>query len=224
MSQIPNYVRLTTNRYKGSITEKVASHYLKKEGFVCENFTFFCSKLGRLIYEQKKTEELRQLFLKEVEDQLKRNKWYWQQHLREYSSRAPPKGWKDPSIRRGRTWAEAQKKEIEIATNQFEAGEQHYKNMLEFERLWGTHFKPIIDFLRFLREVNYTPDFIAKKGDEVFVVEVKSKTKHGLAPLGEHQRKGLVKAYDFGLTPMLLVVPIDISIEIGDPKITIVKS
>ena len=33
-------------RAMGSITEKVASHYLKKEGFTCEKFVLFEAKLG----------------------------------------------------------------------------------------------------------------------------------------------------------------------------------
>ena len=61
MSQIPNYVRLTTNRFEGSLTEKVASHYLKKEGFVCEKFVLFMNKLGSVKYEQRKNKELESL-------------------------------------------------------------------------------------------------------------------------------------------------------------------
>jgi len=223
MNQIPNYVRLTTNRYKGSITEEVASHYLKKKGFICEKFVLFLNKLGSVKYEQRKTKKLRQLFLEMAKGQLKTNREYWQRRLKEYSSRSPPKGWKEASLR-GRTWAEVRKSGIKSAHNQMKAEEQHYRDNIEFEHIWGTHIEPIIDFMGFLREVNYTPDFIARKGEAVFVVEVKSKTKQGLAPLGEHQRKGLVKAYDYGLPPMLLVVPIDISIEIGEPKITVIKS
>lgn len=222
MSQIPNYVRLTTNRYEGSITEKVASYYLKKEGFVCEKFVLFTNKLGFIRYEQKKTKELRQLFLKMKENQLKRDKEYWKRHLKEHSSKSPPKGWEDP---RKRTWAEVRKRGIKTVHNQMKAVERDYEKNIEFERIWGTHFEPIINYYFALsEEVNYEPDLIAKKGDKVFIVEVKSKTKQGLAPLGERQNKGLIKAYDYGLTPMLLVVPIDISIEIGEPKITVIKS
>lgn len=38
MGRIPNYLRTTTNRYKGLITEKVALNYLRKRGFLCEEF------------------------------------------------------------------------------------------------------------------------------------------------------------------------------------------
>ena len=98
-----------------------------------------------------------------------------------------------------------------------EAEERFYEENVEFERIWRTHFKPIVDFLGFLREVNYTPDFIAKKGNKVFIVEVKSKTGRKVASLGEHQKKGLLKAYDYGFAPILLVVPIKIEMELGEP-------
>ena len=109
------------------------------------------------------------------------------------------------------------KRLIKTVHEQMEAEERFYEENVEFERIWRTHFKPIVDFLGFLREVNYTPDFIAKKGNKVFIVEVKSKTGRKVASLGEHQKKGLLKAYDYGFAPILLVVPIKIEMELGEP-------
>jgi hypothetical protein len=221
MNQIPNYVRLTTNRYKGSITEKVASHHLKKEGFKCEKFIIFKIQLGTIRYEQTKIGKLTNAFLKDAQKTMKENKQYWERILEKYSSESPPKGWHDP---RGRTWAMVRKDEIKMARNQIKAVEEYFKKQLQFLDVWGTHFQPIVKYFKLLEEVNYTPDFIAKKGNKVFILEVKSETKQGMAPLGKHQKKGLLKAYDYGFRPMLLIVPIDISIEIGEPKITVVKS
>jgi hypothetical protein len=127
VGKIPTYVRLTTNRYKGSITEKVASHYLRKEGFVCEEFVLFVHRLGSVKYEQRKNRELRKLFLEIAENQLKTDREYWQRHLREYSSESPPKAWKDY---RGRTWTEVKKMEIRMAHNQMKAVEQHYEEIM----------------------------------------------------------------------------------------------
>jgi len=70
---------------------------------------------------------------------------------------------------------------------------------------------------------HYRLDFLAKKDDKVFVVEVKSQTKGKTALFGENQRKALLKAYDFDLVPILLIVPIDISVEITEPKLKIGK-
>ena len=189
--RMPNYVRLTINKLRGTMTEKAASKFLKKEGYVCGKFDLFRLRLGSIKSEQKKTQELRQLFLKWARDKLKENKEYFQRHLAKDSP--------------------------EAARNQIEAEERFYEENIEFERIWGAHFKPIIDFLRSLREVNYTPDFIAKKENRVFIVEVKSKTKRKVAPLGEHQKKGLLKAYDYGFATILLVVPIEIEMELGEP-------
>lgn len=211
---MPNYVKLTINQFKGSITEKVASHYLKKEGFRCEKFVNFTHLLWSIRYEQKKTKELSKLFLKRAHETMKKDKRFWKRDLEKYSSESPPKGWKDP---RRRTWAEVRKGEIKMAQNQMKAVDRYYKENIEFERIWGTHFEHIIDYSRMLEEVNYIPDFIAKKGDKVFIVEVKSKTKGKVAKLGEHQKKGLLKAYDYGFTPMLLVVPIKTEIDVGEP-------
>jgi len=214
MSHMPNYVKLTINRFKGSITEKVASHYLKKEGFRCEKFVNFTHLIWSIRYEQKKTKELSKLFLKHAHEKMKENKRFWKRNLEEYSSKSPPKGWKDP---RRRTWAEVRKGQIEMAHNQMKAEDRNYKENIEFERVWGTHFEHIIDYLEKLKEVEYMPDFVAQKGDKVFIVEVKSKTKGKVAKLGEHQKKGLLKAYDYGFTPMLLVIPIKTEIDVGEP-------
>lgn len=214
-------MRLTTNRYKGSITEKVASHHLKKEGFKCEKFIIFKIQLGTIRYEQKKTGKLSNPFLKNAHKKLKEDKQYWKRYLKKYSSESPPKGWDDP---RGRTWSEVRKDQTKMAHNQMKAVEEYFKEQLEFMDVWGTHFESIVNYFKLLEEVNYTPDFIAKKGNKVFILEVKSGTKQGMAPLGKHQKKGLLKAYDYGFTPMLIIVPIDINIEIGEPQITVVKS
>lgn len=225
MSPIPNYLRTITNRYKGSITEKVASHYLKKNGFYCEKFDLFEAKLGSVKYKQKKTNELRQAFLEMKEEQFRRDKEYFQRQLEKFSHKSPPKDWKEKWLRqrvwwvKERTWEEIRKGQIKSALNQIKIVEQEYKKNIEFERTWGTHFRPIINYCKFcMVELNYQPDFIAKKGDKVFIVEVKSRTKRGVAPLGKHQKRGLVKAYNYGLTPMLLVVPIDISIKTDEPE------
>lgn len=220
MNQMPNYVKLTTSRYKGSITEKVALHHLEKKGFECQNFVIFKIQLGAIRYKQK-NEKLTNSFYENALKKMQENKQYWKRILEKYSSVSPPKGWHDP---RERTWTMVRKDQTKTAHNQIKAVEEYFNEQLEFLDCWGAHFEPIVKYLKVLEEVNYTPDFIAKKGDKVFILEVKSETRQRVAPLGEHQKKGLLKAYDYGFTPMLLIVPIDINIKIGEPKITVIKS
>lgn len=50
-------------------------------------------------------------------------------------------------------------------------------------------------------------------------MEVKSQSRGKTAFFGEHQKEALLKAYDFGLTPMLLIVPLNLNIEIGEPQL-----
>lgn len=80
--------------------------------------------------------------------------------------------------------------------------------------------KTIKNYHKWLREQgHYVPDIIAKRGEEVFIVEVKSQSRGKLSFFGEHQKRALRKAYDFGLTPMLLIVPLNLNMEIREPQL-----
>lgn len=79
--------------------------------------------------------------------------------------------------------------------------------------LWSKHLESIQRYRRFC---GYIPDVVAKRGKEIFVVEVKSKTEGKVAPFRKNQKKALLQAQDYGFTPVLLIVPLDMSLEIGE--------
>jgi hypothetical protein len=66
---------------------------------------------------------------------------------------------------------------------------------------------------RFVKKIDeneylYCPDLIAKKNNEIFVVEVK--VGQGINYLKGKSRKGLILAKDYGFIPMLITLDIDI--------------
>ena len=66
-------------------------------------------------------------------------------------------------------------------------------------------------------EYVYTPDLIAKKDGKIYVVEVKA-TKGALRYLKRGKLKGLMLAKDYGFSPML--VTLNVNIEASDFTIT----
>jgi Holliday junction resolvase len=70
---------------------------------------------------------------------------------------------------------------------------------------------------------DYRPDYVAKSGDTVYLVEVKSSLSERASLLGERQKEALLKAYDFEMKPMLLIVSVSMDIEIGEPQLKAVE-
>jgi hypothetical protein len=206
LGRIPDYLRTAVNKYKGLITEKVVVNYLMREGFICEIYLSVAEWRKR-----------------DWEADLRYYRQLYERDLEKYSSELPPEGWNSLSTLT-MTWDEYRKDELRHAkallrdaehSNTIEMEEER-----EFECIWAPHLGQIRRYNEWLREYGYyQPDYIAKKGDRVFLVEVKSSPSGRTADLGEHQKKALLKAYDFGITPMLLIVPISISVEIGEPQL-----
>lgn len=67
------------------------------------------------------------------------------------------------------------------------------------------------------REYIYTPDLVAKKNGKIYVVEIKA-TKGALRYLKGEKLKGLMLAKDYGFSPML--VTLNVNIEASDFTIT----
>ena len=67
------------------------------------------------------------------------------------------------------------------------------------------------------REYVYTPDLVAKKNGKIYVVEIKA-TKGALRYLKGEKLKGLMLAKDYGFSPML--VTLNVNIEASDFTIT----
>jgi hypothetical protein len=160
----------------------------------------------------------------EWEDDLRYYRQRYERDLKKYSSKIPPEGWKylsTPTM----TWDEYRKEELKHAKALMKDIEHSYpidmEEEREFERIWGPHLEQIKRYNKWLRECgHYEPDYVAKSGDKIYLVEVKS-SKTSL--FGEHQKKALLKAYDFGITPMLLVVSVRIDIEIGEPQLKAIE-
>ncbi|MCJ7632658.1 hypothetical protein MUP77_09740 [Candidatus Bathyarchaeota archaeon] len=210
MGGIPNYLRTTTNKSKGLITEKVVLDYLTKEGFLCETYLSVA--------------EWRKM---EWEDDLRYYRERFERDLKKYSSKIPPEGWKYPSTPTI-SWDEYRKEELKHAKVLMKDIEHAYpidmEEEREFERIWGPHLEQIKRYNKWLRECgDYRPDYVAKSGDEIYLVEVKSSLSEKTSLLGEHQKKALLKAYDFDMTPMLLIVPVSIDIEIGEPQLKAIE-
>jgi Holliday junction resolvase len=204
--RIPSYLRTTTNKYKGIITEKVVVNYLMREGFICEIYLSVAEWRKR-----------------DWEDDRRYYRLLYERDLEKYSSELPPEGWDNLSTPT-MTWDEYRKEELRHARALLKDVEQSIpidmEEEREFECIWAPHLEQIRKYNEWLREYgHYQPDYMAKKGDRVFLVEVKSSLSGRTALLGEHQKKALLKAYDFGITPMLLVVPISISVDIGEPQL-----
>ncbi|MCJ7610459.1 hypothetical protein MUP00_12485 [Candidatus Bathyarchaeota archaeon] len=210
MERIPHYLRTTINKYKGLITEKVIVNYLMREGFICEIYLSVAEWRKR-----------------DWKDDLRHHKQLYERDLKIYSSELPPEDWdylSTPTM----TWDEYRKDELRHVKALMKDLEHSYlidmEEEREFEYIWGPHLEQIRKYNEWLREYgHYQPDYIAKKGDKVFLMEVKSSLSGRRALSGEHQRKALLKAYDFGIMPMLLVVPISIGVEIGEPQLQTIE-
>jgi len=183
----------------------VALNYLRKKGFVCEEFghvVLMAEHIEKYNWEQEKER--------------------YERDLEKYSSKSPPKGFKAWRGEIEITWEEYRKERLEAARTGLNYLPRHIRTEREFERIWGAHVEAIKNYCKWLRGYRHyprSPDFVAKRGNRIFIVEVKSQSSGKTAFFGKHQKKALLKAYEFGLTPMLLIVPLSLNIEIGEPQL-----
>ena len=210
LGSIPNYLRTTTDRFKSLIGEKVVLDYLTKEGFLCEIYL--------TVAEWRKTE------WKEDMEYCRRR---YERDLKKYSSKTPPENWKYP-FTPTMTWDEYRKDELKHVRTLMKDVEHAYpidvEEEEEFERVWGPHLGQIKRYNKWLKERgDYRPDYVAKSGDTVYLVEVKSSLSEKTSLLGERQKKALLKAYDFGMKAMLLIVSVSIDIEVGEPRLKTIE-
>lgn len=227
MSQIPNYLRAKTNKYKGYVAEEIALKYLERMNYACKsyfevlhNFVVSDQKLTGIDRSPIDTE------IKEYEEHLKRFK----KSLKKYHYKAPPKGLRwhgGPPL----TWEEYRERQLEYGKWHIENVKESIRELEQREKrikkTWGKHLENIKKYIYWLEKYEHKPkcpDFIALREDKAYVIEVKSQTKGKTAYFSKHQKIALEKACDFGLTPMLLVVPVDISVEIGEPKMRVIKT
>jgi hypothetical protein len=203
---IPNYLRMATKKAKGLITEKIVLDYLTKEGFICETYLSVA--------------EWRKM---EWEDDLRYYRQRYERDLKKYSSEIQPEGWNHHSTS-SMTWEEYRIEELKHVKMLIKDIEHSHpidmEEEREFELIWGPHLEQIKRYNKWLKECgHYQPDYVAKNGDKIYLVEVKSSLSGKTSLLGEYQKKALLKAYDFGITPMLLVVSVSIDIKIGEPQL-----
>lgn len=227
MSTIPNYLRAKTNKYKGDVAEEIALKHLERMNYECKpyfgvshDFVVLNSKLKEV---DKSSIDIE---TKKQEEHLKR----FRKSLKKYRCEVPPKGLKwhtEPPL----TWEEYRERQLEYGEWHIENVKQHIKGLKQraqrIKRTWGKHLENLKKYVDWLEKYEHHPkypDFIALKEDKVYIIEAKSQAKGKKAFFSKYQKKALLKAYDFGLTPMLLVVRVDINIEIGEPKISVIKS
>ncbi len=199
-------MRTTTSRFKNLIAEKVVLDCLTKEGFLCEIYL--------TVAEWRKTE------WKEDVEYCRRR---YERDLEKYSSKIPPENWKYP-FTPTMTWDEYRKDELKHVRTLMKNIEHAYpmeaEEEEEFERVWGPHLGQIKRYNKWLKERgDYRPDYVAKSGDTIYLVEVKSSLAQRKSLLGERQKKALLKAYDFGMKPILLIVSIGVGIEVREPQL-----
>lgn len=93
------------------------------------------------------------------------------------------------------------------------------KELKRWKRIFGQQFEAFKQYLKKLKihEVGelYKPDLIAKKGDKIYIVEVKS-TKGAVNYLKEKWLKGFLLAKEYGFIPLL--VSFNLKIEIDNFK------
>ena len=123
----------------------------------------------------------------------------------------------------GKSWEDFKKEKLEVTRWRIDQEPKILRKELIILRSWQEYFKPIENYRKWLRNEHYIPDFIAKSEDEVFMIEVKSRTDGKTALFREYQRKSLLKAQEFGFVPMLMIIPINLNIEIGEPELKIGK-
>ena len=210
LGSIPDYLRTTTNRLRSLIAEKVVLNYLTKEGFLCEIYL--------TVAEWRKTD-----WKEDIEYYQRR----YERDLKKYSSKIPPENWQYP-FAPTMTWDEYRKDELKHFKTLMKDIEHAYpidiEEEEEFERVWGPHLGQIRRYNKWLRERgDYRPDYVAKSGDTVYLVEVKSSLSERASLLGERQKEALLKAYDFEMKPMLLIVSVSMDIEIGEPQLKAVE-
>ena len=160
---------------------------------------------------------------KELQDHLKR----FQESQKKYELEAPPKGYRFEGTK---TWEEFREEQLEYTKWHIESVEEAIKRTKEHEnklrKKFGSQLNDLKKYCKWIekqRGFPRHPDFIATKNEKIYIIEVKSKSKGKTAFFSEHQRKSLLKACDFNLVPMLIEIPIDINIEIGEPQFIIGK-
>jgi len=207
---MPNYLKTTTNRFRSLIAEKVVLDYLTKEGFLCEIYL--------TVAEWRKTQ---------WKEDLEFCRRRCERDLERYSSKIPPENWKYP-FTPTMTWDEYRKDEFKHARAVMKDIELAYpvdmEEEEEFERVWGPHLGQIRRYNKWLKEQgDYHPDYVAKSGDIVYLIDVKSNLPGKASLLGERQKKALLKALDFEMKPMLLIVSVSVDIEVGEPELKAVE-
>jgi len=165
LGRIPKYLKTVTNKFEGNVTEKVAITHLKKRGFVCQRFF-------DVNHEPRKDPQ-------ELVDHLERFK----KSRKKFELKFPPKGFRilsPPS----QTWDEFRRDQLEYGKWHIENVERAIRETEDLENLlkkkWGTHLYNLAKYCKWLAEQGGRPrypDFIAKKNEEVFIVEVKSESK-----------------------------------------------
>ena len=118
VGRIPNYLRTTTNKYKGLITEKVALYYLRKNGFLSLRFDTLIARIHDL---QRKNGGIQEYWKQRRSEKRERCK----KDLIKYSSKSLPKGWKYLSVP-PKTWDEYRKGQLNHAHAQIVDIENYY--------------------------------------------------------------------------------------------------
>jgi Holliday junction resolvase-like predicted endonuclease len=207
LEPITRFLKTATNKYKGLMTEKIAVDYLKKEGFICEIYVTVANwKKG------------------DFERAIKYDRQHYEKELHKYASVTSPEEW-NSSVSPKKMWDEHRKLGLRQTKILMKGLDQTYPLLMEeekeFELIWGPYLKQINRYDKWLRKYgHYWPDYVARNGDQIFLVEVKSPNMTTHRPLlPEKQMRALLKAKSFGLTPMLLVIPVKIDVKIGKPQI-----
>jgi hypothetical protein len=180
-------------------------HFLREQGYQCEEYIHVA------IFEKK-----------DWEQDISHQKERYQQALDDYSTDTEPHSVSLKVDGKRLTWEEYRQyllTQVELKRQGLEFYEANKKQEQEFEHTWGQHLQQVQAYHEWLRkEGHYRPDFIAKNDQDVFIVEVKSQSDKGMAKLWDHQEHALKMAAQFDLTPMLLVVPLNIRIDVGQPQ------
>jgi hypothetical protein len=227
LGQKPKFLKVRTSQFRDYAAEKIALEFLERMNYKCT--TYFDVRNDLIVQDSKLSEISRSLFDNEITYREEHLKWF-RKLMKKYHHKVPPSDLRWDTGTQS-TWDEYRKRQLRY-------GKWHIKNVEEFikglklhekriEETWGEHVENLRGYIDWLEKYEHKqkyPDFIAIKENKVYVIEVKSQTQGKSAFVSGYQKDALVKACDFGLTPLLVNVPIDISIEVGNPEITVVKN
>lgn len=211
-------VKVYTNKIKERLTEYIAKNYL-----IIKNYLFSEYNKMRFIADWDANFDEN-----DFNEKLKRYK----KEIKFYSKEKPPKWWSATINDKPIPWDVWRKRETESINNQIKNTYDKINERDNIKKLWGND---ILDKI-YNMDINlseygyekfgkkYIPDFVLKKGEELFIVEVKSYSeKRGLSNFPKHQKEILNKVFDFGFKPMLVIVPIEVKCEVkeGEPRLEI---